>query len=340
MNLISEKEEKQRLNYNLAKKQVVEYNKEDKFAKIDMHIHTDMSDGLYSIPQIIAMAKDFGLECIVITDHNTCLPGYDFLSFISKEFIGALEVHIGCEIATKIEDPITGKYIPIEILSYFADPYKIQAFLDKYAFSKKTSQEKQLKILLSTCDKLGLVYSKNIIIPEGFYATEILCKDLIKYKENKNYFIKTAPKVWNDPKLFYKMCVSNPSSEFYIDTTQSLPYYLDTIENIVESGGLAIVAHPFLYSRNNEPEVKELLDYILYTAPNISGIEAIHSAHDEKQRNFLISYAKEHNILYTGGTDFHSGPQTVLGYGKNTCPVILTKKDVNFWEAYKLVKTL
>lgn len=335
MNLISEKEEKQRLYYNLAQKQVIEYHKKGVFAKLDMHIHTDMSDGLFSIPHIITMAKEFVLECIVITDHNTCLPGYELVNSLSKEMIGDLEVYVGCEIATKIEDPVTGKFIPIEILSYFANPYEIQAFLDKYEFAKKTSQKEQLKILLNTCDKLGLVHSDNIEIPDGFYATEILCKDLITHKENQNYFLKTAPKVWNDPKLFYKMCVSNPSSDFYIDTTSGLPYYLDTIKAIKDAGGYAIIAHPFLYSRNSESEVKELLDYILYTAPDVSGFEAIHSAHNEKQRKFIINYAKEHNMLYTGGTDFHSGPQTVLGYGKNICPIVLTKNKINFFWRYK-----
>lgn len=323
--------EKQKELYELAKKDMKEYQANGLFAKIDMHIHSNMSDGLFSIPQLISIAKEFSLESIFITDHNTCLPGYEIVKSLSKELLDGIEVNVGCEIATKIEDHKTGKFIPIEILSYFADPYKIQTFLDKYEFAKNTSQDEQLQTLLATCDKLGLKYSDGIVVPTGCYATEILCKDLIKYDTNKAYFLKTAPRVWNEPKLFYKMCVSNPDSDFYIDTTAGLPYYKDTIEAINDAGGYAIGAHMFLYSRNSEEDVKLLMDHIVGTT-NIYGFEAYHSSHTEEQRQFIINYAIDKGLHYTGGTDFHSGPKTILGYGKKSYPVAIDKNCINFFK--------
>lgn len=314
---------KQQELYNLAKADAKEYHNHGLFTKLDMHIHSNMSDGLFSIPQLITMAKEFGLECIFITDHGTCLPGYNLLKSLPKEFIGNLDVNIGCEIATKIEDPVTKKFIPIEILSYFADPYKIQAFLDKYNFANNTSQEEQLKILQYTCDKLGLIYSDNLTVPKGCYSTEVLCRDLIKYEKNKSFFLERAPIVWDSPKLFYKMFVANPDSDFYIDTTAGLPYYKDTINAINNSGGYAIVAHPFLYSRHTEEEVKQLMDKIVDTS-DISGFEAIHSSHTNKQRKFIINYTKQKGLYYTGGSDFHCGSKTILGYGQKSCPILLT----------------
>lgn len=323
--------EKQIERYESAKKDMKEYQANGLFAKLDMHIHSTMSDGLFSIPQLITIAKEFGLESIFITDHNTCLPGYKALISLSKELLDNIEVSIGCEIATKIEDPKTNKYIPIEILSYFADPYKIQSFLDKYEFAKNTSQNEQLKTLLDICDKLGLEHSDDIIIPDGCYATEILCKDLFKYENNKEYFLKTAPQVWHEPKLFYKMCVSNPDSDFYIDTTNGLPYYKDTVKAINDAGGHAVVAHMFLYSRNSKDDVKYLMDQIVSNT-NIFGFEAYHSTHTKEQRQFIIDYVTKKGLHYTGGTDFHSGPGTILGYGKKSCPVAINKSSVNFFE--------
>lgn len=326
--------DEQRLLYELAKKDVEEYKKQGKFAKLDMHIHSTLSDGKFSIPQIITMAKEFGLETIFITDHNTCLPGFNLVNSLSKSFIGDLEVRVGCEIACKIKDPKTKKFIPIEILSYYGNVQQIQAFLDKYNFSNNISQEDQLKTLLTTCDKIGLVHSTNIVIPKGCFATEILGKDLIKFEENKSYFMKKAPNAWKYPKLFYKMCVANPESEFYIDTTTGLPHFADVILEIVKAGGYAILAHPFLYSRNSEDEVQQLMDKISQTTL-ISGFEAIHSAHNEKQRKFIINYATTHKLYYTGGTDFHSGSSgTILGYGQKSCPVLLTKSRVSFVKNY------
>lgn len=324
--------EEQRKCYELVKKSAEECRtKMGHFPELDMHIHSDMSDGLFSIPQIISMAKEFGLKTIFITDHNTCLPGYLALKSLSKEYLEGIEVYIGCEIATKIEDPVTGKFIPIEILSYFADPYKIQSFLDKYKFSNKDSQEEQLQILLATCDKLGLEHSNNIVIPDGCFATEILCKDLIKYANNKAYFLEHAPLAWDSPKLFYKTCVANPDSDFYIDTTADLPYYKDTVEAIDNAGGYAIGAHMFLYSRNSKEHVKQLMD-TLVSNTKISGFEAGHSNHTIDQRLFIIVYTHRKGLKYTYGTDFHRGPHTIPGYGKTSCPFAVSKDTVSFFK--------
>ena len=321
---------KQQEYYEIAQNRVKEHQADGRFAKLDMHIHSDMSDGLFSIPQIISMAKEFGIETIFITDHNTCLPGYELVSSIPAEELEGIEIHVGAEIGTKIEDPITGKFIPIEILSYNADPKKIDAFLNKYEFSKCTSQDEELKILLTICDKLGLKHSNNITIPDGCFSTEILCKDLITFEENKNYFIKNCPLALKSPKLFYKTCVANPDSDFYIDTTKGLPYFKNTIDAILDAGGVAIAAHMFLYSRNSKKDVKTLMDYMV-SSSKISGFEAYHNIHTLEQREFIVNYCKEHNLLYTGGTDFHCGPQTILGYGQKTCPVAIDKNCVNFF---------
>ena len=53
--------EKQKQFYEIAKKRVTKHQLTGRFAKLDMHIHSDMSDGLFSIKQIISMAKEFGL---------------------------------------------------------------------------------------------------------------------------------------------------------------------------------------------------------------------------------------------------------------------------------------
>ncbi len=315
--------------YQSAIKDVKYHNNRDVYTKLDMHIHSNKSDGMFTIEQIIFMARKFNLERIFITDHNTCLPGYKTLNSLPIAIKGNLKVDIGCEIATRIEDPSTGKFIPIEILAYFADPEKIQNFLDKYNFSYNVSQEEQLKMLLKICDNIGLKHSEKIDLPKGCFATEILCKDLRQYRQNRSFFISAAPIVWDEPKLFYKKLVANPRTKFYIDTTIELPYYKDTISEIIKAGGIPIVSHPFLYIYNSEVKVKKLLDYIFSTT-DAMGVEAIHSSHTNLQRKFLINYAKNNNLLFSGGTDFHCGPQTILGYGQKKRPVILNE-DIIDW---------
>jgi len=41
----------------------------------DLHMHTDASDGTDSIKERVEQAKEFGLDTIAITDHDTINPG-------------------------------------------------------------------------------------------------------------------------------------------------------------------------------------------------------------------------------------------------------------------------
>lgn len=309
--------------YNFLENYQTKYLPRGIHAEVDSHVHTTFSDGMFDMLDIIFLGKMIGLKGIIFTDHNTILPGYKYLNTIKQFIPEGMKVDIGVEIACKIIDDKTGKYIPIEMLAYHSDPYMLQKFIDKYSFSKETSQEEQLKELMYMCEKYGLVFSKDLTIPEGKFATEILCLELIKHEENKDFFMNTNPIVWTTPKLFFKKFCANPSSEFYLDTTAGLPDYIDTINAIIDSNGIPMLPHPNLYIYETQKEVEMLLDKLVATS-KIAGFEAFHSSQSYEQRDFIVSYAKKTNKLISGGTDFHSGPQTLLGVGREEIPLELT----------------
>ena len=80
-------------------------------ARYDYHIHTVHSDGFFTLKEIIEFAHIAGLKRIIITDHNEILSVTKELEKIPKEFLGDLEVFVGCEIACKYFDEKYQKYI-------------------------------------------------------------------------------------------------------------------------------------------------------------------------------------------------------------------------------------
>lgn len=297
--------------------------------EVDMHIHSQQSDGLFNIEQIIYYATLTGLKKIFITDHNTCLPGLQELEQLCLSNTLPIEVEIGSEIACKIPDINTGNYIPIEILSYYADPYEVQRFLDLYSFSK-VDQEEQLSFIQYVARQEGLQFNPQLQIGTSQqYATELAAKDFLSYPENKAYFMKKAPMVWTSPKLFYKKLFANPNSPFYFDTTKNLPTYQETIQAIQMAGGIPILAHPCLYIYQTKQEIHQLVDTVC-DASQICGVEANHSAHTIEQRMQLSQHAIARSRPISGGTDFHSGPQTMLGVGRGDKPLNL-KTDMLTW---------
>lgn len=168
-------------------------------------------------------------------------------------------------------------------------------------------------------------------VPKGIFATEYLCKDLLKYPENKVFFDSTHPIVYDSPKLFFKKFCIHPSSDFYIDTTKNLPMATDVANMALNSGGVTIVAHPCLYIYENKDEVLSFLNYVLETTKT-AGIEVFHSSHTFGQRDYLYKFAKQKNLLIGGGSDFHSGPETVVGFGKRNCILSLSGHDFDWIE--------
>lgn len=299
-------------------------------AEYDHHIHTKYSDGAFTLKQVIVLAQVSQLKRIVITDHNQILDCSNELKTISKEELGNLKVFVGSEIACKVLDQATGAYIPIELLYYGPNPEKVQDFINQYHYGM-VPQEEQLEFLIRQCDKHHVRHSENLQVPKGMFATEYLCKDLIKYPENKTFFDSTHPIVYTTPKLFFKKFCIHPSSEFYIDTTKNLPFAAEVANMALANGGFSIVAHPCLYIYESKDEVLSFLNYVLETTKT-NGIEVFHSSHTFEQREYLYEFAKQRNLFIGGGSDFHSGPQTVVGFGKREQILSLSGHDFDWIE--------
>ena len=296
----------------------------------DHHIHTKYSDGSFTLREIIKFAQNSNLKRIVITDHNKILECSNELKSISKEDLGDLKVFVGSEIGCKILDQTTGVYIPIELIYYGPNPENVQSFINQYHY-EMVPQDEQLQFLIAQCNKHNLKHSENLQMPKGMFATEYLCKDLIKYSENKAFFDATHPIVYTSPKLFFKKFCIHPSSDFYIDTTKKLPLVTDVANMALENGGTTIVAHPCLYIYENKDNVLSFLNYVLTTSKT-AGIEVFHSAHTFEQRAYLYEFAKQHNLLIGGGSDFHSGPDTIIGFGRRNQVLSLSGNDFDWIE--------
>ncbi len=290
---------------------------------IDLHTHTNHSDGTDSVEEILKNAEKNNIEILSITDHDS-VDAYFELEInpnLRQLFSGKLIT--GAELKTFYNK------VSIEILAYGIDYKKIR--IHKYDASKL--QNKILEKYKKIAQELGLKYDENEMYidrsnPCKQWASFVLATEVLKHDENKEIIEKIGE---FNPTSFFRVHQSNKDSVFYYDESYSSIDINETISRIHEAGGLAFLAHGFVYPFKDKAKT---LEEIL-TTTDIDGLECIYPLFSEEEREIAINLCKKHNKYMSGGTDYHAQnkPDIMLGTGKynNVC---IQKDFVKDWINY------
>lgn len=277
---------------------------------IDLHIHSNYSDGSYSVIDILKKAEKNKLEYISITDHD-CVNAYKELKNINITSYYKGKIIIGCEFKCFLN-----KFnIPIEVLGYNLNIEKLKKYFQNNNIMK--IQSKYLEIIKTKAKKIGLIFNENLKLPDSHcYASAIFQDELLRYPENKE--IMKNNNISLEPN-FYRAEQCNKKSLFYIDENVDLINITDILKIIHEANGLVFLAHPYIYPVEN---VEKLVEYIVKVY-NIDGIECYYSTHTDEQTQKMLYYAKKYNVFISGGTDFHGKrkPNINIGTGKGNLKI-------------------
>ncbi len=247
------------------------------FIKVDLHMHTNCSDGRLSPCQVIDMAAKAGIPIISITDHDNV---HAFAEAVKYGNQSGVQVIPGVEISADVGEQ------EIHILGYFID-HKNSKLLEFLSSSRKLRIRRNEKIV----EKLNTLGSKiqfdSILVKAG--ADTSIGRPHIAMELNEEGFVSSYYdafiKYIGDGKPAYVRKV-NPESKL-------------VIKLISEIGGLSFVAHPGKTVRD------ELLLRLI--EEGIDGIETIHPSHSKEDIEYFTGVAAEHFLLTSGGSDFHGG---------------------------------
>ena len=272
---------------------------------IDLHIHTNKSDGKYSVKEILEMAEKKEINTISFCDHNV-LGAYEELYNINYKDV------YGGKIITGIEFDFVYEKKDFHMLGYNFDVQKLNKseYIDRRSEEELIKEEeKRLEFFKNVCQKLNIKLSENLKITSyNVPANDIVKADMQLHKENKKALDEILGK--DREKSFWLGHVTNPNSPFYIDFTSNLPSPIQIANEIHNAGGLVILAHPFEYkSVNNIEFLNEI-----YNLNILDGIECVHTKHTKEQVEYLENFCKEHNLIMSGGSDFHDDKRQVLGH--------------------------
>ena len=275
---------------------------------IDLHIHTNKSDGALSPKEVVEEAIKNRVSAIAIADHDT-IDAYSDELFDYAESNNIILVP-AVEISTKT------KKCGIHVLGYNFD-LNDQNFREKleklrnarhdylYGVSEKL-EELGYKVNVSELDKIEAVTKAHISL------------DVISNKENEEILMKNFGHIPNKGEFIET--VMNERCPAYVKKVTITPS--EAADLIRSAGGKAVLAHQVAYSYEDgltEDDILELVKDMKVEAieGNYLYVDRDDMMHDDTDK--WNTFAKNNNLISTIGSDFHNkdGLRPEIGF-RNT----------------------
>ncbi|MGC4054961.1 MAG: PHP domain-containing protein [Paludibaculum sp.] len=272
---------------------------------IDLHTHTDRSDGSTAPEDLVRQAVTEGLRALGIADHDT-LAGYEAAQPIASAC--GLELICAVELSTRpnaFREP--GKRErSVHVLGYWLQEPPTTEFRC-WLQTQQDSRRRRNADLMAKLQQLGVcirieeaeVYGRNQVGRP--HIARVLC--------DKGY-VSTIQQAFD---------------VYLADDAQAAverdePTLEEGIRLIQESGGMSSLAHPVRLPQRGS-ELVRLVERL--ADAGLQGIEVYHSEHSPAECAEYAEIARSFDLIPTGGSDYHgeNKPGIRLGRGMNgnTC---------------------
>jgi predicted metal-dependent phosphoesterase TrpH len=248
--------------------------------------------------ELVARAVDLGIEVLAITDHDTT-------DGIGPAVAAGKRHHVtivpGVEISA-----LCGSH-EIHLLGYFVNPEDpdLQAMLAR----TQAARRERARAMLARLANFGLELEWDRLMEIAGGSESIgrphVAATLLEAGHVGSY--NEAFDLW-----IGRGCPA------YVERFKLSPE--DAIELVRNSGGLPVLAHPYIYDRNGACKAGLDLKYWLprLREVGLEGIEAYYPHYPHRISRHLLGLAIHYGLLITGGSDFHGG---FLGNGLGSVAV-------------------
>lgn len=264
---------------------------------VDLHVHSNASDGTLTPSEVVCLAKNTGLCAMALTDHDTVEGVAEALAAGREKDMEVIPgVELSCAYITK----------EIHIVGLFIDHENI-GFLNELARLKETRNARNEE-MTEKCRELGMELTMEELLDE--YPDAVITRAHFAALLAKKGYVSSVKDAFdrylNDHGPCFVPRYKMPCEE--------------TISLIHNAGGVAVLAHPILYKLSSA-ELEKLVRYLAKCG--LDGIEALYSTYTAGDEILIRKLAKENNLLISGGSDFHgtNKPHIRLGVGKGSLKV-------------------
>ena len=252
---------------------------------IDLHTHTNASDGTDSPTQLIDKAINRGINILALTDHDTT-RGWDEAksALLNHPSQTEMKLVLGSEISCQDDNGIS-----IHMLGLLFDPNYQPLFevLERTRENRHSRMERIIARLNEagidiTIDEVNAQRQGDATLGRPHLADALVARGHVASRDEA-----------------FAALLHN-KSKFYINHYSPSP--VETIKLIKAAGGVAIIAHPLASQRGRTISMDLFASLI---AAGLDGIEVDHRDHSESEKSELLRFAIENELIVTGSSDYH-----------------------------------
>jgi predicted metal-dependent phosphoesterase TrpH len=257
---------------------------------IDLHVHSNASDGSYAPAEVVRQAKAGGLAAMALTDHDTVdgLP----------EAVAAGETY-GVEVIPGVEISAQFPGGTMHIVGLFVD-YHNGRLDERLAVLKQARLDRNPQIIKKLND-LG-IHITMARVEEISGGGQVGRPHIARALMEAGY-VGSLQEAF-DKYLGYQRPGYVSKFRFPPETALAM---------IKEAKGIPILAHPFTLNLGSAFALKNLI--IELKEQGLAGLEVYYSEHTPEQEALYLKLARELDLLVTGGSDYHgqNKPEITLG---------------------------
>ncbi len=259
-------------------------------AKIDLHCHSTISDGLLSPADLVSHAAASGLKVLALTDH-------DDVSGLAAARLAAAQHDI--HFVNGVEISVTWKKRTLHIvgLKFDAENAALKIALDKVRHTRDVRAQEMA---------VGLTNAGIIGAYEGAKA---IAKQSILTRSHFAQFLAQAGHAKDVKSVFKKFLVKGKPG--FVDSN-----WMDlesAVQLITGAGGQAVIAHPGRYDLGTVNMHLLMHEFRMLGG---SAIEVVTGSHQPPQYQQFAKIAHKFSLKASLGSDYHGAGLSFMGMGQ------------------------
>ena len=267
--------------------------------RIDLHTHSNASDGTQSPAEVMSSAAESGLDVVALTDHDTTAGWVEAAEAAKQEGIALVR---GIEISCQHEG------ISIHLLGYLQDPTApgLLGELQRSRESRDTRAQRMVELLsqdvpLSWEDAVEQI-EPGATIGRPHIADAMVAKGIVPSRD-----VAFADYLYDGSPYFVSHYAPDP---------------VTALRLVRQAGGVAVMAHPFASGRGRvvkDSVIEEM------AAAGMAGLEVYHRDHSSAEVQHGLDLAASLGLFVTGSSDYH-GEGKPNKLGENTTDLIVLQQ--------------